>query len=198
MRKVLKITFIFIFLLLIGTCSVKAANVDVVTQTINPAKTYSTLQVRYLQKELNFIIGSQMDTIGVLGPQTKAAIRTFQQSYGLTVDGIVGPATRGKLNELYQADRVLVYGNPVNVRDKAGFSSNVIGQVHKGDTLIYYDSKKVDGETWFKIDYNGRQAYIVGYLARKNFIDIDITSQSIYRHRIIVRYTNNNRKIRWR
>ncbi len=35
---------------------------------------------------------------GVFGPKTKAAVVAFQRAQGITVDGIVGPQTWGKLN----------------------------------------------------------------------------------------------------
>ncbi len=38
---------------------------------------------------------------GLDGPQTQAAVTAFQKAFGLLVDGIVGPQTRGKLNELH-------------------------------------------------------------------------------------------------
>jgi hypothetical protein len=38
---------------------------------------------------------------GILGPRTRAAVRSFQEDYGLTVDGICGPQTRSKLKEIY-------------------------------------------------------------------------------------------------
>src|SRR5438094_10302039 len=41
-----------------------------------------------MTKELDF---EQID--GVFGPKTEAAVRSFQQGAGLTVDGIVGPQT---------------------------------------------------------------------------------------------------------
>lgn len=36
-------------------------------------------------------------TDGVFGPKTQAAVQAFQRSQGITVDGIVGPQTFGKL-----------------------------------------------------------------------------------------------------
>jgi N-acetylmuramoyl-L-alanine amidase len=38
---------------------------------------------------------------GVKGPKTEAAIREFQEKYGLNVDGVPGPLTQGKLKEVY-------------------------------------------------------------------------------------------------
>jgi peptidoglycan hydrolase-like protein with peptidoglycan-binding domain len=38
---------------------------------------------------------------GVQGPRTTDAIKQFQEKYGLTVDGVVGPITRSKLLEVY-------------------------------------------------------------------------------------------------
>ncbi|HVS70491.1 MAG TPA: peptidoglycan-binding domain-containing protein [Phycisphaerae bacterium] len=37
----------------------------------------------------------------IKGPLTEAAIKRFQTKYGLVVDGIVGPITRGKLKDQY-------------------------------------------------------------------------------------------------
>ena len=38
---------------------------------------------------------------GIVGPRTTDAIREFQEKYSLTVDGIAGPETRGKLVEVH-------------------------------------------------------------------------------------------------
>jgi hypothetical protein len=37
---------------------------------------------------------------GLLGPQTKRAVRTFQRRAGIAVDGVVGPQTRSRLGRL--------------------------------------------------------------------------------------------------
>ena len=46
-------------------------------------------------------------TEGIYGPATEQAVRTFQQIFNLTVDGIVGKATWYKLVQLYVAIRQL-------------------------------------------------------------------------------------------
>ena len=42
-----------------------------------------------------------VDIDGAFGPATENAVRQFQQQYGLTVDGIVGQETWGKMSEIY-------------------------------------------------------------------------------------------------
>lgn len=47
--------------------------------------------LKYLQKD------TSIATDGSFGPKTDAAVRKFQSSQGIGVDGIVGPQTWGKL-----------------------------------------------------------------------------------------------------
>lgn len=42
--------------------------------------------------------GAQLETDGIFGPLTEAAVRRFQQDNNLLVDGIVGPQTQAALN----------------------------------------------------------------------------------------------------
>ena len=49
-------------------------------------------QVKCLQTKLN------INSDGIFGPITKAAVMNFQRLHNLVVDGIVGPKTRGEIN----------------------------------------------------------------------------------------------------
>ena len=50
-------------------------------------------RVRWIQQSLNRILGLKLAEDGIMGPQTRSVIRSFQSKYGLRVDGIVGPQT---------------------------------------------------------------------------------------------------------
>lgn len=53
--------------------------------------------IMWVQRSLNRILGMNLAVDGIIGPQTRSAIRNFQQRHGLTVDGIVGPQTERAL-----------------------------------------------------------------------------------------------------
>jgi hypothetical protein len=50
-----------------------------------------------VQRSLNQHLGLRLAVDGISGPQTRAAVRSFQQRSGLSVDGIVGPRTEQAL-----------------------------------------------------------------------------------------------------
>lgn len=53
--------------------------------------------VKRLQRSLTAALGSTVGVDGSFGPTTESAVRTYQSSRGLSVDGKVGPATWGAL-----------------------------------------------------------------------------------------------------
>lgn len=53
--------------------------------------------IRWVQSSLNKILGLNLAIDGVMGPQTRSAIRSFQQKNGLIADGIIGPKTESTL-----------------------------------------------------------------------------------------------------
>jgi hypothetical protein len=57
----------------------------------------SPAYVRWVQQALNKIMGLRLTVDGVMGPATRSAIRSFQQKHGLAADGIVGVKTEAAI-----------------------------------------------------------------------------------------------------
>ena len=53
--------------------------------------------IRWIQNSLNNILGLNLSLDGIIGHQTRSAIRSFQQKKGLAVDGNLGPNTEAAL-----------------------------------------------------------------------------------------------------
>ena len=69
--------------------------------------TYRSM-VRWIQEGLNKCgIGTAVD--GVYGSNTRAAVMTFQRSYGLSADGQFGPASRSKMKEVVDSRLIYYY-----------------------------------------------------------------------------------------
>jgi hypothetical protein len=54
-------------------------------------------RIKRIQRRLNALGFGPLDTDGIFGPATDAAVRAFQQAKGLGVDGVVGPRTLAAL-----------------------------------------------------------------------------------------------------
>ncbi|HEX6623713.1 MAG TPA: peptidoglycan-binding domain-containing protein [Pyrinomonadaceae bacterium] len=57
----------------------------------------SPAYVSWVQHSLNQVLGRRLAVDGQMGPQTRSAIRSFQQKKGLTTDGVVGAQTEAAL-----------------------------------------------------------------------------------------------------
>ena len=62
-----------------------------------PSAPEGSERVRWIQSSLNAVLGLSLPVDGVMGPDTRSAVRTFQQRRGLPADGIVGPDTERAL-----------------------------------------------------------------------------------------------------
>ena len=57
-------------------------------------------QVKYLQQNLNYILGTKLSVDGIFGANTASALKQFQKKYGLVVDGIYGKKSYAKMKKL--------------------------------------------------------------------------------------------------
>ncbi len=72
-----------------------------ITDTSTTLKKGSSGQsVMQLQTSLNTIMNAGLAVDGEFGSATETAVKNFQTAYGLDIDGIVGPLTIAKINEL--------------------------------------------------------------------------------------------------
>ena len=56
--------------------------------------------VKTLQRNLNEVLGTNINVDGSFGPNTETTVKAFQKNYGLSVDGIYGPKSAAKMREL--------------------------------------------------------------------------------------------------
>ena len=57
-------------------------------------------QVKYLQHDLNYILGTKLTVDGEFGPKSVEALKQFQKKYKLTVDGVYGTNSYNKMKSL--------------------------------------------------------------------------------------------------
>jgi peptidoglycan hydrolase-like protein with peptidoglycan-binding domain len=58
-----------------------------------------TPDVRWVQAALALLLGPRLAVDGIMGPQTRSAVRDFQAMRGLVADGVAGPLTAAALRE---------------------------------------------------------------------------------------------------
>ena len=137
-------------------------------------------QVKLLQQELNSVMNAGLTVDGAFGSATKNAVINFQKKYNLDSDGIVGIATAGKLNVVYLANTnyVIVNYENLNVRTEPSADSTKLGTIYMGDAYATYGTATAsNGRTWYKIKYNGQDAYISASYVTQNGIFLDLSEQ---------------------
>ena len=85
--------FIFCLLLLTLFCAFSVTITQNIVPISNVAYALTTSQNKQVQQKLKDLGYYKGAIDGIIGKQSKTAIRNFQRDYGLTVDGIVGPKT---------------------------------------------------------------------------------------------------------
>lgn len=71
--------------------------------------------IRWVQASLNKILGLRLTVDGIVGPATRSAIRSFQRQNGLPVDGIAGPVTKQALVRKGAGNSPLAASSPAPV-----------------------------------------------------------------------------------
>lgn len=102
-QKMLAFSFTLMLGMVLSLVTAEEASAYNWTRTLSEGS--SGADVRELQiRVAGWAADSPQQTVvsvdGQFGPGTKAAVIRFQRAYGLSADGIVGPQTQAKLNEL--------------------------------------------------------------------------------------------------
>lgn len=182
LNKVIYVFIIFITFLFINSGFASATTLDVRNNLKNGSK---GTQVELLQKELNSVMKSNLTTDGIFGSKTTTAVKQFQSKYGLTSDGIAGADTCAKLNIEYLSKNnyIIIYvsstenNGTLNVRSQASSTSTKLGTIPSGAVYAYTGTKVVSGKTWYKIKFNGKDAYVHGSYAYPTGILLDLSDQ---------------------
>lgn len=111
---------------------------------------------------------------GIFGPQTKAAVTTFQKQFSLTQDGIVGSATWYKISYIYVAVKKLAELTSEGIEERLDFEYPGVA-LRQGDRNVYVQEiqfflQKIsfftDAVPYIKIDSyfgNGTRSAVIGF-----------------------------------
>ena len=131
--------------------------------------------VTALQTMLNEVLGSNLIPDGEYGNGTEAAVRAFQKTAGLRVDGMCGMATWGALEEAYRSKteiyRVIWDGN-------GGESPREFSSIHYGKPVHILPFPSREGysfEGWYTEAEAGER------VSRKRIVTEDVTYYAHWR-----------------
>jgi len=116
-----------------------------------------TLSTAELQRMLNLLNFGNLQVDDNFGPLTEAAVKIAQTGYGITVDGIPGPVTYGKLCGQVAAVQTKLneLGYPVAIDGRLGRSgtetTNAVGQFQKDNGLT---ADQIIGAQTFALMFN--------------------------------------------
>ena len=82
----------------VGTIITMALNlIGAVSKLPGIEKSAVKYSIKWLQESLNSLVDAGLKVDGDYGPATKAAVKKFQQQFGLTVDGWAGAITQSAI-----------------------------------------------------------------------------------------------------
>ncbi|MDD3029269.1 MAG: peptidoglycan-binding protein [Alphaproteobacteria bacterium] len=137
---------------------VKAHTYKKHTRVSHVKKSVAKAAIRKAQEQLARL-GYYLGKIdGIMGPQTRKAIKEFQRDYGLVVDGILGPKTIAALNE---ADRRTV-PVPVPKKHLVPLSTDGIRELPNRFARVEVSSYGGGGDKSYVVTLNGETLLSVG------------------------------------
>ena len=158
--------------------------------------------VRRLQEKLNEY-GYGLDTDGIFGVKTQSAVRDYQKNNGLSVDGIVGANTWGKLNASSQNtnNNVQQNQNNTNTNSSSNFSeSNELPErpeYVKSQAVIDAENKVKEWENGapsaYESKYSQQIESILNDILNREKFEYNLNADPLY-HQYRELYTENGKK----
>ena len=209
----------FMFLGIVGTLVLAVAFVMAPTyaEAFSPISGTTTLRigskgenVRVLQQLLAsdrdmYPSGSQD---GVFGPLTQKAVIQFQISYGLSADGLVGPVTRTKVNNVVAQGRGIDVSAPTIYNLSVSTSGKNISLSFNTDeavkATVFYDTNLINWSNWddsvmsFAIpSISGLRSTDDTYSMNKQFNLNNLSANSKYNYTITATDQSGNISVIW-
>ncbi len=165
---------------------------------------YSTIQygstgddVKKLQEELNKY-GYGLDTDGIFGVKTQSAVRDYQKNNGLSVDGIVGQKTWGKLNAATQSTNA---SQQTTDNTQQAFSQvaqpSPRPEYEKSQAVIDAENKLAEWENNAPSDYESKYSEqiegILNDILNRERFQYNLNADPLY-HQYREMYTENGKK----
>ncbi len=143
-------------------CAITRLKSNVKTQTLPTIKKGSTPKyiVRILQTNLNFATGSRLTCDGVFGENTEKQLNIYKAKKRLPQNGVCDLAVWNSFFNIttHKEDTyVQIIGNSVYVRAGGSVNYKSLGIARKGETYLFLGTSS---SGWYKINYNGKAAYI--------------------------------------
>ncbi|MBQ6838603.1 MAG: peptidoglycan-binding protein, partial [Clostridia bacterium] len=158
--------------------------------------------VRKLQEKLNEY-GYGLDTDGIFGVKTQSAVRDYQKNNGLSVDGIVGANTWGKLNASSQNtnNNVQQNQNNLNTNSSSNFSESIElperPEYVKSQAVIDAENKVKEWENGapsaYESKYSQQIESILNDILNRERFEYNLNADPLY-HQYRELYTENGKK----
>ena len=158
--------------------------------------------VRRLQEKLNEY-GYGLDTDGIFGVKTQSAVRDYQKNNGLSVDGIVGANTWGKLNASSQNtnNNVQQNQNNTNTNSSSNFSESIElperPEYVKSQAVIDAENKVKEWENGapsaYESKYSQQIESILNDILNREKFEYNLNADPLY-HQYRELYTENGKK----
>ena len=111
-----------------------------------------------------------IDTTGYYGPITERAVRNYQRSRNLLVDGIAGPQTLTSMDLTNVGGEIAMIGNGMvtasnlNLREGPGTGYRVVASISRGTRVNLYERSS---NGWYKVDGPNRHLWVSGNYIRR-------------------------------